>query len=362
MKKFLTLAAALLLCLSLAVTAFAAEPDTVVPDDLQKSKLLVALPEEYVATPDGMVIDAEGNLVVACPNFGDLSLPGCVIKIDKDNNVTKWFDVPVNQVTGEARPMGIDFDADYNLYIVDNQGWTGAPETQNQGRVLKVTFKDGALDTCTEIATGMEHPNGLKVKDGYLYVTQSCFGQIADPSGKLVSGVYRFPMDAEGIKVTNTLDDEHLLTTFITENLDCQYGADGLVFDKAGNLYVGNFGDSALIKVEFNADGSVKEQGVWAQSAENMTTTDGMCIREDGTIYVADFSRNALAKVTTDGTVTRIAQSPDSDGANGEMDQPGEPIIWNNMIVMSCFDMVTDDGKINSTHDAPHTMCWIPIE
>lgn len=362
MKRFLSLALAMLLILSLLSSAIAAEPDTVVPEELQKSQLLVVLPEEYVSTPDGMVIAPEGDLIVACPNFGDLSMPGVIIRIKTDGTVSKWFDVPVNAASGQARPMGIDLDADGNLYIVDNQGWTGAPETQNQGRILKVTFKDGEIDTWTEIATGMEHPNGLKVHNGKLYVTQSCFGQVSDPSGKLVSGVYAFPMDAEGIKVTNTLEDEHLITSFITQNPNCQYGADGLVFDKEGNLYVGNFGDSCLNKITFDANGAVTSNEIWVQSAENMTTTDGMCIAEDGTIYVADFSRNALAKVTTDGTVTRIAQSPDSDGLLGQMDQPGEPIIWDNKIVMSCFDMVTDDGKINSAHNMPATMCWVPVE
>ena len=361
MKRLLTLA--LVLCLAFTTVAFAAEKDAVVPEALQKSQLLVTLPDEYVSTPDGMVIDAEGNLIVACPNFGDLSMPGCVIKIDKDLNVTKWFDVPVNAVSGEARPMGIDLDAEGNLYIVDNQGWTGAEHTQNQGRILKATFKDGELDTCIEVATGMEHPNGIKVRDGFLYVTQSCFAPIADPSGKLVSGVYRFPMDAEGIVVTNSLEDEHLLTTMITENLACQYGADGLTFDAAGNLYVGNFGDSALHMIKFNEDGTVASNEVWVQDAENMTTTDGIFYDDaTGNIYVADFSRNALAKVTPEGVVTRIAQSPDSNGAEGQMDQPGEPIIWEGKIVMSCFDMVTDDGKINSEHDLPTTMCWIPVE
>lgn len=86
-----------------------------------------------------------------------------------------------------------------------------------------------------------------------------------------------------------------------------------------------------------------------------------MCIDSAGNIFVADFNRNAIAKVTPDGKVSRIAQSPDSTGAKGELDQPGEPVVWNNMLLVSCFDMVTDDGKINSAHDAPQTMAWLPL-
>ena len=37
------------------------------------SKLFAKLPE-YVSTPDGMAIDREGNLILACPNYADEAL------------------------------------------------------------------------------------------------------------------------------------------------------------------------------------------------------------------------------------------------------------------------------------------------
>ncbi|MDR3211748.1 MAG: phage head-tail adapter protein [Planctomycetota bacterium] len=333
-----------------------------VPASLQKSKLFVTLDPALVATPDGMVIAPDGDLVVACPNFGNLDLPGRVIRIDKYGKVSKWFDVPVNKSSGVARPMGIEFDDRGNLYIVDNQGWTGKPECINQGRILKIQFdKDGNIAKSTEIVTGMEHPNGVKYRDGYLYVTQSSLSQVKDPSGKLVSCVYRFPADARDITVSNTLADKYIIATFITENLDIQYGVDGLVFDKKGNLYVGNFGDGSINKLTFNSDGSLRDNYVWARDNDQLMTTDGMCIAPDGSIYVADFSPNAIAKVSPKGIITRIAQSPDSNGSKGELDQPGEPIFWNGKLVITCFDMVTDDGKVNSQHEAPHTIVTLDI-
>ena len=77
---------------------------------MQTPELFTLLPEEYVATPDGMSIDREGNLILSCPNFANMDLPSCVLKIDKDRNIRKWFDVPVNPETGEARSMGIHTD------------------------------------------------------------------------------------------------------------------------------------------------------------------------------------------------------------------------------------------------------------
>ena len=51
---------------------------------MQTSKLFTLLPEQWVCTPDGMTEDSEGNLILACPNFADLSMPSCVLKITKD--------------------------------------------------------------------------------------------------------------------------------------------------------------------------------------------------------------------------------------------------------------------------------------
>lgn len=108
----------------------------------------------------------------------------------------------------------------------------------------------------------------------------------------------------------------------MTHNKDIQYGADGIEFDKAGNLYVGNFGDGAVHKITFDAD----------------------------------FCANAVAKAAPNGKVTRIAQRPDSDVLEGELDQPGEPIIWRGKMILSCFDLVTGPQMVNTKHEMPATL------
>lgn len=329
---------------------------------MQTPKLFTLLPEEYVSTPDGMSIDKEGNLILSCPNFADTSMPGCVLKIDKDVHIRKWFDVPVLEETGCARPMGIEICPKCgDLFIVDNQGWSGAEELVFKGRVLRVKMDGDRIAKTTVIARNMEHPNGLRLKDGYVYVTQSMLSKVSDPSGKLVSCVYKFSVDDENIDITNTLEDKNILTTFITQNPACQYGADGIVFDDDGNLYVGNFGDGAVHKITFNADGSVRENAVWAKNEKELGSVDGLCKDSDGNLYAADFSCNAIAKIDKDGNVTRLAQSPDTDGLNGELDQPGEPIVWNGKIIASCFDLVTDEGKVNTAHEMPATMSMLDL-
>ena len=332
---------------------------------MQQPKLFAKLPD-FVATPDGMAIDAEGNLILACPNYGDLSKPGCLMKFDKNRKASKWVDVPVSPETGHAFPMGIAFGPDWDLYVVDNQGWTnpsvpGCPGFPFKGRILRLRVRDGKIVKTTVVAHGMEHPNGMRVNRNHVYVTHSMLSKVKDPSGLLVSCVYRFRLDDENIAITNTLADPNIFTTFLTHNPQIQYGADGIEFDKFGNLYVGNFGDGTVHKITFNDDGTARDNTVWAKDTANLKTTDGMIIDSEGNIYIADFCANAVARVSPNGKVTRYAQSPDSDGLHGELDQPGEPIIWQGRLVVTCFDLVVDSENVNTKHELPATLAELPL-
>jgi hypothetical protein len=92
-----------------------------------------------------------------------------------------------------------------------------------------------------------------------------------------------------------------------------------------------------------------------------MRTTDGICIDRHDNIYVADFSNNAVCKVDRRGQITVLAQSPDCDGSDGGLDQPGEPILWDGKLVVTCFDMVTGADKVNTKHDRPYTIAYLDL-
>lgn len=327
----------------------------------QKSELFAQLPD-YCPTPDGMAIAPNGDLILVCPNFADISKSACLMRITKDGTITKWMDVPVLEETGWAAPMGVAFNEEGDLFICDNQGWSGAEKAQNKGRVLRLKFDNGQLKETITVASGMEHPNGIRIRNGKLYVTQSSLSKIKDPSGLLVSGVYCFDMNDRDIIVTNTQKDKNLLTTVITRNPEVQYGLDGIVIDEAGDLFVGNFGDGAVHRIKMDAKGNVIANDVWAQDTTQLRTTDGMCLDDKGNIWVADFSANAVARIDKNGKIQRIAQSPDCDGSDGGLDQPGEPIVWNGQVIVSCFDVVTGPDKVNTGHDKPFTLARLALE
>jgi len=329
---------------------------------MQTSTLFAILPD-YVVTPDGMEIDEFGDLIVSCPNYADADISGCVLRIDTRGNIRKWFDVPTHPETGIARNMGIARADDGTYFLCDNQGWSGAPELAFKGRVLAVQpgYMDGTFKEVHTVAWDMEHPNGIRIKGDYMYVTQSMMTKVHDPSGLMVSAVYKFALTDRDLHVTNTLDDPWIIATFLTQNPVAQYGADGIVFGPDGALYVGNFGDGTVYRITFDEAGQVVSNEPWASDPSQLRSTDGMIFDDAGNLYIADFSANAIAKVTPDGVVTRIAESPDSDGQNGELDQPGEPIIWEGRLVATCFDLVTGPDKVDTGHTMPATMCQLEI-
>ncbi len=340
---------------------------------------LFAILPDAVSTPDGMAIAPDGDLVVACPNFADQSKPACLLRIGQDHVPHVWVNVPPMAETGVACPMGIEFGPDGDLYVCDNQGWTGAEKGQFKGRMLRLRIRDNEVVKTTVVAEGMEHPNGVRVHGDSIYVTESLMTKVKDPSGQLVSAVYRFKLDDSNVKVSNTLDDPQIVTTFRTENKFCQYGADGIVFDHKGNLYVGNFGDGTIYKMSFDGTGNVTNKTVYAKTGLNysldpkatnflsqamlarMRTTDGICVDGLDNLYVADFSNNAVDRVTPDGWISVEAQNGDTDGRQGELNEPGEPIIWQGRVIVSNFDTVTGLDKVDTKHDSPCTLSWLEL-
>jgi sugar lactone lactonase YvrE len=356
--------------------------------DLRNAQLFVTLPE-YAVTPDGMAIAPDGDLVVACPNYASYapgsnrpSVAACLIKIDKHGQVRKWVEIPVLAETGRACPQGLAFGPKSELYVVDNQNWAagnGANGEINQGRILRLVIKDDRIVESAVVAKGISHPNGIRYHKGYLYVTVSMLPKVKRPDGLMTSAVYRFPQDGREIEVANTLEDKNLLASFVTENRYTQYGLDGIVFDSKGNLFVGNFGDGVISKIVMDAQGHIVSNTIFARTNFNtsldpkapgflaqamnskLRTTDGICIDSHDNLYVADFSNNAIAKVTPAGVVSVLAQNGDSDGRRGELNEPGEPIVWNGRLIVSNFNAVVGPDKVSSKHTSPATMSVVKL-
>jgi len=332
-------------------------------DPKYRPKLLLSVGEDC-NTPDGMRLNPQtGDIIVACPNFNQKEYVGKLMKITKDNKWEFFSDFPKHPDTGYACPMGMDFGPDGNLYVADNQYFYNK---DHKSRLIRVKVKDGKA-VGTEVAVeGFKLSNAVMFRGDAVFVTDTFF-DLPDRPG--TSGVYRITL-AEMNKGLVKLKpkgqpDPHLILTCSTKPLLHRKGelagADGLTFDAAGNLYTGNFGDGTVYKVTFNADDSVKSSGVFVYDPL-LTCVDGIFYdKQRNRIYVADSEKNAVQVIEMDGRVWTLWQNGDTDGADGLLDQPCEPALRGNELIIVNFDMPFP-GLKNTKYDKPHTISVIKLD
>jgi DNA-binding beta-propeller fold protein YncE len=329
-----------------------------------RPKLLISLPDAC-HQPDGLRLDPKtGDLYVAFPNFTMPQYPGVLGKLTPDNKLVKVCDMPKHPETGYACPMGMDFGPDGNLYVADNQYFYNK---DHKSRIIRVVMQDGKA-VRTEVAVeGFKLSNAVMFHGNNLFVTDTFFDRPDKPG---MSGVYRIGLDemAKGVVKLLPKDqaekDPHFIMEMHTKRLWVRgdwAGADGMTFDSEGNLYAGTFGDGTLYKAAFNPDGSVKSAGVFVYDSR-WTCCDGIFFdKKRNCIFVADSERNAIQVIwLPEGKLTTLWENGDTDGADGLLDQPCEPALRGDQLILSNFDMPFP-GLKNTKFDKPYTLCVIDV-
>jgi hypothetical protein len=318
------------------------------------SETPIKLPD-YCNTPDAMALLPDGSFLLSVPNFNDLEPGAMIMKITPDNQVEKFLDLPKHPVTGDpVGALGICVAPSGDLFLADFQ-----MNGDRQSRVLRIRMKDGQPGDIEPVVTGLHVANAVKCHDGYLYVSETQLDVEAKPA---TSGVLRFALtelDNGPVKVEeNEAEDPHFLGIILIHNEEVKFGADGLCFDAAGNLYIGNFADGTVHRFTFDEDGNVSSNEVFAKS-DNMKCADGLIMDEKtGVIYVADSMLNAIQLVFPDGSVKTLSQNGDTDGLDGGMDQPCEALIRGDDVIVSNMDWPVP-GCINQTYNPPATLSVI---
>ncbi len=326
-------------------------------ESLKKPELLVKLPD-FCNTPDAMALLPDGNVILSMPNFNNLDAGAFMVRITPDNKAEKFMDLPKHPQTGKpVGPLGVCLAPSGDLFVADYQ-MTG----DRQSRVLRIVMKDGKPAEIKPVITGFHVSNAVICRDGCLYVSETQIDKDAKPA---TSGVFRFKLDElEGEPVALAADetkDPHFLDTILVHNEELPLGADGLCFDKDGNLYIGNFSDGTVHRFQFDESGKVKSNTIFAK-ADFMKSADGLFMDADsGVIYVADSKANAVQMVYPDGAVKTLAQNGDTDGLDGGMDQPCEVLLRGREVIVSNMDWPVP-GCINQTYNEPCTLSVIRLD
>ena len=325
----------------------------------KKTELLISLPTDVCNTPDGMCLLPDGNVILSVPNFNDQKQAPLLAKITKDNKFEVFFKLPDNPDTKKPfGPLGICVEPSGNLLVADFQ-----QDAVRGSRVVRIVVKDGKPVEAVPVITGFHVSNAVIIRDGNLYVSETKIDPEAKPA---TSGVFRFKLDElDGDKPVALAEDElkdpHLLATITTDDAELPLGADGLCFDKQGNLYIGNFAGATVHKFEFDADGKVASNTILAK-APFMKSCDGLFfdpVKE--VIYVADSRANAIQVVTLDGKVSTLAANGDTDGSDGGMDQPCEVLLRGRELIVSNMDWPVP-GCINKEWNKPYTLSVIKLD
>lgn len=235
--------------------------------------------------PSGITFDKHGNLYIADANQG-----GVIWQLTSANmNPTVAF------ATGVPGTNGLAFDRDGNL-------WTGDGVT-GQGRVWKIT------------------PVGVVSEEFRIQPMRNNTALGGDIAG---DGVGRQARTFPPGTLTITIPAATPLPTTVTPAGGQDLVANGLAFNREGDLYIADTARGAIWKVEFDRHGNLKSPtGCDTTFTANtlcldnifvahpfLEGTDGIALDRAGNIWNSANERNAIVVVTRHGRVVEFFRNP----------------------------------------------------
>jgi sugar lactone lactonase YvrE len=233
--------------------------------------------------PEGIAVDPLGRVYASSFAFAPTAN---VCVLDRAGRLVRTLPIPAG-AAGTAALLGMRFVPGQGLYVTDF-----ADGTAPHGRLLRLAGDGGV----TVIADGFAAPNAIAVdRAGRLYVSDSFAGTITrvNPDG---SGQMTWASDPR-----------------LTTAGQPPFGANGLAFDRAGrHLYVANTGDSAVLRIPVNPDGSAGALELFARGADLDAATgatqslhgaDGIAFDAAGNLWVCANQADELQVLSPDAEI-----------------------------------------------------------
>ncbi len=351
---------------AVAVTLSAAAEVACMGDEQYHPKLFKQF-GDFVNVPDGLAQDKAGNIYMSAPNFVDKSYAGAIMR--RCHKTGKWSIFVTGLLhpdTKRGAPMGLEFGEDGNLYYCDNQYFF---DKNYKSRIMRVIIdKDGEPLRIEPVVEGVKLANAARVRGNAVYFTDTFF----DVPGKNLGGVYRVPMSAFKNGPARLLPKDQaandpycigICENHILPHRNDAAACDGMCIDKDGNIYTGNFGDGRFHVLKMKPDGSYEKPVVLFDDPKVFPCCDGICYyAKKNWVIITDSERNAVRYWDINaGKLGLIWENDDTDGADGLLDQPCEPMVWGDKLIVVNFDM-SFPGLKNTKNDPIHTVSVIDLK
>ncbi len=270
-------------------------------------------------TPEGVAVDAEGNVYVVDRNNSR------VRRIDASGTISTIAGTGRQGTSGDGgpatdaqlfSPSAIALDADGNIFVVSSGGH----------RVRKI---DGAGTITTIAGTGEQGSSG----DGGPAIE----AKLDRPNAIAVDGEGNVYVAEYGSHRVRKIDAAGVITAFAGNGVKGNGGdggpatdaqldfVNGLVVDAAGNVYIADMNQARVRRVDSGgtidtvvgtgASGWSGDGGPATQA--RIATPAGIAVDSEGRLFVTEFWVGRIRKVDPDGSITTIAGTGRQESTGG---------------------------------------------
>jgi sugar lactone lactonase YvrE len=312
---------------------------------------------------EGLTGDNRGNLYVPGRTPG-AGLPCPVWRVNiASPSLVLVGNIPAPSAAAQCSPSGLAFDRTGRLYVTETD------------RIYRFIPNESTPPTATVFATGVPGTNGVGFdRDGNLWTGDGTtgLGRVwkIGPAGGVGVEMFRVqPMvnvvpsfTVSGATFTGVGRDARTVPTGNSQPLV----ANGVAFNRAGDLLILDTARGAIWRVQFESDGTLRSQTgcdttftAHTLCLENVLIqhpllegADGFVLDEAGNMWVDANERNAIVVATPAGQVSEIFRNPPDATTKlrngGPLETPTSPFLSGRTLCTSNSDGNRRDNSPNT--------------